>query len=243
MLMSVIEDALSAPAYPDLAGKRVLITGLSSRCGVDIARAFAEHRSRLILQFAEASKSMQTVAELVAPDALETRMYGPVAPREEDAVAFAKTAVKEFGGLDAVINIVPLVPGNLDPFAGMEDVERMVARQLAVPFLTSRIAANRMSMMLTEGQVLNVATVSGMPQRAKMAFASVAKAGLSAMTRAQAEEWANRGIRFNAITPQAMTGLGGSGLSGEPDIASLALYLVSGQGKNLSGCVFEAEMR
>jgi NAD(P)-dependent dehydrogenase (short-subunit alcohol dehydrogenase family) len=186
---------------------------------------------------------MQTVAELVAPDALETRMYGPVAPREEDAVAFAKTAVKEFGGLDAVINIVPLVPGNLDPFAGMEDVERMVARQLAVPFLTSRIAANRMSMMLTEGQVLNVATVSGMPQRAKMAFASVAKAGLSAMTRAQAEEWANRGIRFNAITPQAMTGLGGSGLSGEPDIASLALYLVSGQGKNLSGCVFEAEMR
>jgi 3-oxoacyl-[acyl-carrier protein] reductase len=122
MLMSVIEDALSAPAYPDLAGKRVLITGLSSRCGVDIARAFAEHRSRLILQFAEASKSMRTVAELVAPDALETRMYGPVAPREEDAVAFAKTAVKEFGGLDAVINIVPLVPGNLDPFAGMEDV-------------------------------------------------------------------------------------------------------------------------
>jgi NAD(P)-dependent dehydrogenase (short-subunit alcohol dehydrogenase family) len=91
--------------------------------------------------------------------------------------------------------------------------------------------------------VLNVATVSGMPQRAKTAFATVAKAGLSAMTRAQAEEWANRGIRFNAITPQAMTGLGGSGLSGEPDIASLALYLVSGQGKNLSGCVFEAEMR
>jgi hypothetical protein len=27
------------------------------------------------------------------------------------------------------------------------------------------------------------------------------------------------------------------------DIASLALYLVSGQGKNLSGCVFEADMR
>ena len=169
-------------------------------------------------------------------------MYGPVAPREEEAVAFAKTAAKVLGGLDAVINLVPLVPGDLDPFASMEDVERMVARQLAVPFLTSKIAANRMSMMLTDGVVLNVATVSGMPQRAKSAFATVAKAGLSAMTRAQAEEWASRGIRFNAVAPQAMAGLGGAGLSSEPDIASLALYLVSGQGKRLSGCVFEADM-
>jgi len=31
-LMSVIEGARSAPAYPELAGKRVLITGLSSSC-------------------------------------------------------------------------------------------------------------------------------------------------------------------------------------------------------------------
>src|SRR6185295_5964021 len=53
MLMSVIEGARSAPAYPELAGKRVLITGLSSSCGVDIARAFADHKARLILQFDE----------------------------------------------------------------------------------------------------------------------------------------------------------------------------------------------
>ena len=83
MLMSVIEGALSAPAYPELAGKRVLITGLTSRCGVDIARAFAEHKGRLILQFAETSKAMQTVAEIVAPDALEAKVYGPVGARAE----------------------------------------------------------------------------------------------------------------------------------------------------------------
>ena len=55
MLMSVIEGALSVPAYPELAGKRVLITGLTSRCGVDIASGFAEHKGRLVLQFAETS--------------------------------------------------------------------------------------------------------------------------------------------------------------------------------------------
>ena len=39
MLMSVIEGALSVPAYPELVGKRVLITGVTRRSGVDIARA------------------------------------------------------------------------------------------------------------------------------------------------------------------------------------------------------------
>jgi NAD(P)-dependent dehydrogenase (short-subunit alcohol dehydrogenase family) len=243
MLMSVLDGALSAPAYPDLAGKRVLITGLTSRCGVDIARAFAEHKGRLILQFAEASKAMATVAEIIAPDALEAKVYGPVARVEDEAVAFAKTATQVFGGLDAVINLVPLAPGNLDAFATMEEVERLVAGELVLPFLISKIAANRMSMMLTEGLVLNVATLSGAPKRARQAFAAVAKAGLTAMTRAQAEEWAGRGIRFNAVAPQTVLADAGPRLGGEPDIAALALYLASGHGGTLSGCVFEADTR
>ena len=72
------------------------------------------------------------------------------------------------------------------------------------------------------------------------AFAAVAKAALTAMTRAQAEEWAGRAVRFNAIAPLAPTP-GGRGLSGESGMAALALYLASGRGKELSGHVFEAE--
>src|SRR5215510_7761012 len=112
MLTSVIEGALSVPAYPDLVGKRVLITGLTRRSGIDIARAFAERKGRVILQFAEASAAMQAVAEIVAPDALEARVYGPVSNGDE-AVRFAKRAVQAFGGLDAVINLVPLETARL----------------------------------------------------------------------------------------------------------------------------------
>ena len=70
----------------------------------------------------------------------------------------------------------------------------------------------------------------------------MAKAALTAMTRAQAEEWSGRAIRFNAIAPAAVAH-GDPGLSGEPDIAVMALHLASARSKNLSGCVFEAEMR
>jgi len=58
MLMSVIEGALSVPAYPELVGKRVLVAGVTRRSGIDIARAFAERRARVVLQFAEASAAM-----------------------------------------------------------------------------------------------------------------------------------------------------------------------------------------
>ncbi|MHA4899810.1 hypothetical protein, partial [Enterococcus faecium] len=66
MLMSVVEEAQSVHRHPELAGKRVLITGVSNSAGVDLARAFAEHKVRLILQFAEAGESMDAVAEIAA---------------------------------------------------------------------------------------------------------------------------------------------------------------------------------
>jgi 3-oxoacyl-[acyl-carrier protein] reductase len=241
MLMSVIEGALSAPAYPELAGKRILITGLTSRCGVDIARAFADHKGRLVLQFAEASEAMQTVAEIVAPSALETRVYGPVGADVAHVADFAKTAVQAFGGLDAVINVVPLEARGLAPSASCADVEALIAAQLKLPLLVSKIAANRMSLVWAEGLVLNVGVLTSKPSGAARAFATVAKAGLTALTRGQAEEWASRGIRFNAVAPQTAQGTGAD-LRGEPDVASLALYLASARGKGLSGCVFEAAM-
>jgi NAD(P)-dependent dehydrogenase (short-subunit alcohol dehydrogenase family) len=240
MLMSVIEGAMSVPAYPELAGKRVLVTGLTSSCGVDIARAFAEHKGRLVLQFAESSEAMETVAEIIAPDALEAKVYGPVGGGTDDAVQFAKTAMRAFGGLDVVINLVPLETQDLDPRATLTDVERLVAMQLTLPFLISKIAANRMSLVWNEGLILNIATLGGKPSGRSQAFAAVAKAGLTAMTRAQAEEWAGRAVRFNAVAPETGLIAGGQGLFGEPDIAAMALYLASVRGKALSGHVFEA---
>src|SRR3989304_1011778 len=88
MRMRAIEGAASAPCYPELAGKRILITGLSSSCGVDIVRAFAEHKTRLILQFDEMSEKMQTIAEIAAPHALAVKAFGPVEEGADKAIRF-----------------------------------------------------------------------------------------------------------------------------------------------------------
>ena len=241
MLMSVIEGALSAPAYPELAGKRILITGLSSRCGVDIARAFAEHKCRLVLQFAEASEAMEALAEIVAPHALETKMYGQIGHDTEEVAKFARTAIKALGGLDAVINLVPLDACDLlNSAVTPHDVERLVAARLTPAFLISKIIANRMNVLMTEGLVLNVATLGKQSTRRERAFAAVARTSLAVMTRAQSEEWAARGIRFNAVAPPSGMGPDSQNLFGETDIAAVALYLASGRGGALSGHVLEA---
>src|SRR5262249_36658255 len=103
-----------------------------------------------------------------------------------------------------------------------------------------KVAANRMAVSWNEGVILNVATLPPTAQAASRAFATVTKAALAAMTRAQAEEWADKTIRFNAIAPPVVEIPGGAS-SGEPDMAALALYLASGRNKTLSGQVFEAE--
>lgn len=240
MLMSVVEEAQSVHRHPELAGKRVLITGLSRSAGVDLARAFAEHKVRLILQFAEEGESMDAVAEIAAQSALEIQSFGPVACSSEAAVAFSRIAVQAFGGLDAVINLIPLSAPAIGSATEVEDLERLVAERLRLPLHLSQIAANRMAMMMTEGMILNVAAVQAQG-RNKQAFASMVKAALSGMTRTQAEEWAGRGIRFNSIAPQTSMMATEPGLNGEANVAMLALYLASSSGRRLSGHVFEAD--
>jgi 3-oxoacyl-[acyl-carrier protein] reductase len=241
MLMSLIDAARTQPFYPELAGRRVLVTGVTSRCGVDIVRAFAEHRARLVVQFGEDSEQAQVIAEVAAPAALEMRAFGPVPPDAQVVTGFARQAVQAFGGLDAVINLVPLSLANLDSSATTADVEQIVGARLLLPCLISRVAANRMALALIEGLILNIATLVPPPEPRARAFAAVVKSALAAMTRTEAEAWAGKAIRFKAIAPQTAQVPPEPSLAGEAQVAALALFLASGRGKALSGHVFEAE--
>jgi 3-oxoacyl-[acyl-carrier protein] reductase len=241
MLMTTIDDVRAMPAYPELAGKRILITGITSKCGVDLVRAFAEHKGRLVLQLAEQSEATETIAEIAAPSALEIKTFGPIGAEGDAVTRFAQGPALALGGLDVVVNLVPLNVPRLPADATTADIERIVAERLTMPCLLSKVAANRMNMLLTEGLILNVAVLVPPVAGPAQAFSAVLKAAMTAMTRTQAEEWAAKGIRFNAIAPQTVQVPPQRGLAGEAQVAALALYLASGRGKALSGHVFEAE--
>jgi 3-oxoacyl-[acyl-carrier protein] reductase len=240
MLMTVIGRDPSASTYGELAGIRVLITGFSPACGVDVARAFAEHRGRLVLHTGISSPECDALATLLAQTASEIKLFTDACSSNDDTIRFAQTAAQAFGGLDAVINLIPVTDADLKGRESESDIEDLVADKLNLPLLVTRIAANRMRLTLTEGLVLNVMSMPAPETDAEAAIAGVARTALAAITRGEAAKWGPHSIRINAIGPRAMTGEAGACLASEPDIAALALYLASKRGRSLSGHIFDA---
>jgi 3-oxoacyl-[acyl-carrier protein] reductase len=238
--MSVIGQNPSASHYGELAGIRALITGFSTDCGVDVARAFADHRARLIIDAVAATPESDALAALLAETASEINLFTGACANSDAAVRFAQTAAQTYGGLDAVINLIPVSASDLKGRTSLEDVEELISNKLAVPVLVSRIIANRMRVLLTEGLVLNVMVMPAPRNATEAALAGVARSALAAVTRGEAATWAPHGIRVNAIGPSATTSEAGACLASEPDIAALALYLASKRGRTLSGHIFDA---
>lgn len=239
MLISTLEEVEFAPEYPELVGKRVLITGVCDPLGVEIVRAFAEAKARIIVQASEDTPEMQALAEIIAPTALEVAFFPGALVGADAMLRFARDAAQKYGGLDCVVNLaaVPAPP----PGADEMEVERLVTDTLAMAVLSTRVAANRMRTMLCPGAILNVLSV---PQRANASHrvvAAIACNALAAFTRTEAETAACDGIRINAVVPAARSSKSSPGqLAGIVDVATLALHLASGREHDLSGLVFEA---
>ena len=242
MLMTSTEpyDRFLGATYPELRGRRVLVTGVTAEQGIDIARAFAEHGARLIVQIDAKAAEVAAFGEMLAPVAEDLNLHEGALSGADQIVAFARRTVALYGGIDAVINVVPLDMGSADA-GDLDAIERRISEVLTAPCLIARVAANRMRLMQTEGLILHVGMMPRRPDAHARAFAAAAKATLTAMTRDDAAMWAKDGIRVNAVAPETMGGMVGRGLASEADTAALALFLAAGRGKALTGHVLEAE--
>ena len=247
MLLSPVDDLRFGGVYPELAGARVMITGLTARCGVDVSRAFADHKARLLLQVEEPSPETNEIAAVLAQTACDVKLYEHGELSADDAIAFAQgPGMDAFGGLDVVINLIDLAPDELVGTASLDDVEYIASKKLLAPVLMTRVAANRMALTMTEGVIVNVITAPPISDARQGALASTINATLASMTRREAAKWAEKGVKVNAVgASSADAALAGmrdpiSNHATEPKIAALALYLASRSGAKLSGHTFDA---
>jgi NAD(P)-dependent dehydrogenase (short-subunit alcohol dehydrogenase family) len=231
------DAAAHEPAYPELRSARVLVTGVSATYGVEIVRAFAEQGVRLIVQCLDHGPEADALAGLLAAQTEDLVFEMGVFDGSDAVVRFARRAAAHFGGLDVVINIVPLSLQGV-AVAGEADIEARVSDVLTGPCLITRIVANRMQLTHTAGQILHVAALPSCSTRLERAFAGLVRATLSAMTRTEAERAADAGIRVNAVSPAVFPV--DTALSEEAEVAALALHLASGRGHALSGVMFNA---
>lgn len=240
MLISEIEGVEFAPEHPELIGKRVLITGIQGALGFEIVRAFAAAHTRLVLHTTAEDDETVALGEAATADAMDVQLYAGAFADYDAMMKFARSAVQIYGGVDAVVNVARI--GDCAKDGSSASVETAVTDLLAMPCLISRIAANRMKTTLTEGSILNILAVDRVcaGEGAPATLAGVARNVLAGLTRTEAQQAADAGVRINAIAPITPALAHTAPISSAPDVATLARHLVSPRGHQLSGLVFEA---
>lgn len=241
MLSSLVARDVENAAYRDLAGKRVLLTGVTRGAGgLHLVRAFARARANLAVQCpADGTEARALAGELSGLGVdirLETRAF-------ESAVAaarFAQSAARRIGGIDAVVNVISMSAAERARAVTSEDIEESIHDVLLPASLITRVAANRMRLMLKGGSILNILDLPPAVSRADAAFAGFARSALAAMTRLEAQEWSRCGVRVNALYPAPdENGAGVSPASRDRRTAALALHLASRKGRRISGLVLD----
>jgi NAD(P)-dependent dehydrogenase (short-subunit alcohol dehydrogenase family) len=242
MLMSVVPRACEFVSMPELSGTRVLITGLTSAAGFDVARSFADHGARLIIQSPEDSPEMTELATVLAESSSEIRLFNDPLASDGEAVRLVQSAVQDFGGLDTVINLTTIEADAVRKLATYEDVEDVVLNALRLPLRLTEVAANRMRLVWTEGSILNVVRLADVTGGRAMMLADVLSTELAELTRGLARDWAEHGIRVNAVAPpSSLAAMGGDMGASDADLAAIALQLACRKGRNVSGHVLDAE--
>lgn len=119
----------------------------------------------------------------------------------ESVEATVHTVLARFGRIDMLVNNAGI--GEQSAATVDQDVaafDRVLSVHLRGSFLMSRAVAKAM-LAQGSGAIVNIASIAalaGIPTRNAY---GAAKAGIAAMTRSMACEWARRGLRVNAVAP------------------------------------------
>lgn len=174
-----------------------LVTGGAAGIGWAIARAFAARGDRVAILDLDGDAAAARAAELGADHiGIGADVTDEVAVR-----AAVRQADEVLGGLGVAVNNAGI--GD-NPAATLDQdlarFRRVLSVHLDGAFLISREAA-RVMMPRRRGAIVNIASIAGIGGIPRRNAYGAAKSGISAMTRAMACEWADRGIRVNAVAP------------------------------------------
>lgn len=184
----------------DLAGRAAVVTGASQGIGAAVARRLAEAGARVALHYrGNVTGAEDGVASIRAAGGEALALHADLADGGA-AEELAADAARELGGLDILVNnagtfpVAPLIDMTADEWRAM------FASNVETAFLCTQAAARRMR-EAGGGAIVNVASIEALnPGPAHGHYAS-AKAAVTMLTRAAAQELGEFGIRVNAVSP------------------------------------------
>ena len=185
-----------------LLGKVIVVTGGGSGLGKAMTKYFMELGAKVAITSRDLDKLKTTATELEAetggnclPVQCDVRHYDQVE-------AMLQEVLKAYGKVDVLLNnaagnfISPTERLSANAFDTVIDIVLKGSKNCTLAFGKHWIAAKQES-----STVLNIVTTYAFTGSAYVVPSATAKAGVLAMTRSLAVEWAKYGIRTNAIAP------------------------------------------
>jgi 3-oxoacyl-[acyl-carrier protein] reductase len=200
--MSLVENRdasmLSDLLYPDLAGKRVLVTGALEPEGAVLARAFAEHECRLVLQMGLEPSPRSTWAEDLRAVAPGLRVLPGDFSSKDGVNRFADAALRTHGGLDIIVNIARM-PDGLAAACDERELQIHLAEGVRAQWQLSQRAITHMRANGVRGAVVNVLAEAKNSGPRGLALHALSKTALEAVTQAEAKPAFKDGIRVYGL--------------------------------------------
>ena len=241
-----------------LENRSVLVTGAAGGIGAATARRLAEEGARLVLGDRATGPLEDLAEEIAAAGNQRPVVLGFDAASARSSIELVESSAAASGRLDAVCNIAGIYTKVRSSELSDDEWNRILQINLSSAFTICRTAIPHLSK--SGGCVVSTSSLAALEGLAYSTAYAVSKAGIIAMTKSLAAEFATTGIRFNAVCPGGIRSSmstvsavpdadpdlafrrsklrGFEGGLGEPsDVAAAFAYLVSDDAHFVSGSV------
>jgi NAD(P)-dependent dehydrogenase (short-subunit alcohol dehydrogenase family) len=180
-----------------LQDKRVLVTGGGTGIGREIAHAFRDEGARVVICGRRHGPLKATAEELgESVQFVECDISDPA-----DVNDLAARTKELLGGLDILVNNAGFAERGRLEDTTPKVWERMLAINLTGAYLVTNACLPMLKESAPGSNVLNISSTLGLRAEQHQLAYSVCKSGLNMFTRCCAVDYAETGIRFNAVCP------------------------------------------
>ena len=231
----------------NLKNKNIIITGASGGIGNSIVKKLNDCGAQILASGTKVEKLEEIKSKFKNVKILKFDIS-----QSDKIEEFIENASNELGGgLDCLINNAGITQDNLAIRMSLDEWKKVIDINLTSTFLLSKFAIKKM-LKNKSGKIINITSVVGHTGNLGQANYTASKAGIVAMSKSLAIEYAKKNININCISPgfikTAMTdklndkfkemiiGKIPSARLGEPeDIANAVLFLASNQSDYING--------